>query len=652
MRTGERVHGCFIYPRYSTDNQSAETIEVQIEKCTAYCHQNHIPILGVYPDYAISGMKASRPQYDRMIADLKAGMADTVVVYDQSRLFRDMVYWFQCRAELQAMGVQIISVTQPYVGGDLRDPSVYMQEATWGLFNQLHVLQTRQKTMAALRHMAQNGQHTGGKPALGYRSENGRLVLDEKEAPIVRRIFKEYYSGKSYREIVAGLNADGITTKLGNAWGNNSLNAILKNEKYKGTIVYGEKVYRPDGTRNTAKPEGKDVIRIDNGLPAIVTAELWEAVQARMHQNQKAQSGRPATARSYPLKGKVFCGICGSAMSVAASKNKKGIYYYYRCGKKDRNGSCDCPPIRADKLEELVVTWIRALMGNADIQQETLTLLKQEADKINQSGISAYMAMEDQQQKVTRQIERIIDAIAAGAYSQSMNARLQALEEEKANNEARLKSLRRAAEMASLPSKQLETLYKKVIAAAQNDTAAVCSVVSRVEVYPDHIIIYTAFDPDHTPQRWDAADAEAVTLDADFIDTVGTPSGVFVKQPRIERFRAVFLRLWNFRKSKETNARFQALSAQMPLPGGIGVGFIGIVSWGEYAVKRRFRPAASAPHVPEWWCRIPRPAPGRLSPRGYWRGLPGNGHHSPESWDSFPQHTAPAGGGWGTGGPP
>ncbi len=96
-KTAQRQHGAMIEARYSTDNQHADSIEVQVEKCTEYCHKHSIPILGVYADYAVSGMKRSRPQHERMMQDLEAGIGDTVVVYDPSRALRNMASWLDFR---------------------------------------------------------------------------------------------------------------------------------------------------------------------------------------------------------------------------------------------------------------------------------------------------------------------------------------------------------------------------------------------------------------------------------------------------------------------------------------------------------------------------------------------------------------------------
>lgn len=517
MRT-VRTPGALIAARYSTDNQDADSIELQVERCTAYCRERGIPVLDVYADYAVSGMKAHRTELDRLLDDLRAGKGDAVVILDQSRMVRSMPRWFELREEISSMGVKVISVTQPFVGGDLRDPSVFMMETTSGMINHMWVLQTRQKVLAKMHHMAQQGQHTGGKPALGYRVENGVLVIDDAEAAVVRRIFREYDEGRSYKQIIDGLNADGIRTKRGNAFGSNSLHDLLHNEKYIGTLVYGQKVYRADGTRNTHSPEGGDVIRRENAVPAIIDRDLFGRVQQRMAQNKHLQGGRPPEKREYPLKGKVFCGECGSAMTVARSVSKGTPYYYYRCARKDRLHDCDCQPIRADKLEEIVLTYVRSIVGSADILEETTQRMKAALAGINRTGAARMQALIDEDRETDHQIANIVDAIAAGAFSKALSDRLTELEAKKAQLRTRIDDLRKQADVAALPAKRIQELFDYIVTQAQTDTAAVFDIVSRVEIYKDHIRIYTSFDKDPSKIK-----PENTT---ELLETPGTASGV------------------------------------------------------------------------------------------------------------------------------
>lgn len=70
----KRLHGALINARYSTDNQNPDSIEVQVAKCTEWCHAHNIPVLGVYADEATSGMKDTRPRYAAMMRDFQDGV--------------------------------------------------------------------------------------------------------------------------------------------------------------------------------------------------------------------------------------------------------------------------------------------------------------------------------------------------------------------------------------------------------------------------------------------------------------------------------------------------------------------------------------------------------------------------------------------------
>lgn len=491
-----RIHGALILARYSTDNQNPDTIEVQVERCTKYCHEYNLPILGVYADYAVSGMKDTRPQQSRMMEDLKNGVGDTIVIYDQSRMFRDLVYWFNFREQIAAMGVDIRSATQSIIGGDLKDPTNFMLEASMATFNQMHVLISRQKTVEKLNYLARHLQHTGGIPALGFRVEtvlapdgetviSRHLVIDEKEAAIVRRIFEEYDSGKSYREILEGLNRDGLRTKRGSPFGTNSLHDLLCNEKYIGTLVYNAhaKGKSPHGQ------ERKDVIRQEDAFPAIVPKDMFFRVKAKMLENKRAQAGRPASVRVYPLKGKVFCGSCGCSMCVRRSKT----IYYYACSDSRRTRICRNPQIRVDWLEDKVTTYVRSLLCDPGLKDTALNAIRAESNKITSSAISRLTALQEDGYKIKTQMSRLVDAIADGVATDAIRAKLAALETRQQETERQIQALQNAVEVSTIPPDALSRIFDTI--QSSPDPSAILELVTRVEVYPEHIIVYTLYDP-------------------------------------------------------------------------------------------------------------------------------------------------------------
>lgn len=488
----KRVHGAFINARYSTDNQNPDSIEVQVNKCTEWCHQRNIPILGIYADEATSGMKDTRPQYEEMMKQLRQGIADMVVIYDQSRLFRKMTAWFSFRDELTVMGVQVVSVTQPMIGKDLRDPTNFLTEGSMALFNQIWALQSRQKTMEKMRFMARNGQHTGGKPALGYVVKDGRLAICEEEAAIIRRIFQEYASGKSYRDIIAGLNRDGLKTKRGRPFGSNSLHDMLHNEKYIGVLVYGQSPYREDGSRNSHSKDGADVIRIEGGVPAIVEKELFEKVQKRMSMNKRLQGGRPATKREYPLRGKVYCGDCKSAMTISTSQQK---YNYYRCTGKKRLHNCEASPIEAGYLEHRVTETVKMILGRPDETNGLLQLLKEQAEKLQIGAVDRLNALIQQEREVNAKLDNAIEAVLNGLSSPTVQKRIADLESQKALIARDMQVLKNAVDASAIPEKNLRNILNQIIDAC-DDSEALLSVVSRVEVSADTITIWTLLNSD------------------------------------------------------------------------------------------------------------------------------------------------------------
>ena len=511
----DRLHGAFIHARYSTDNQNPDSIEVQVNKCREWCRSNCLPVLGVFADEAVSGMKDTRPQYAKMMQQLRSGLADTVVIYDQSRMFRKMTAWFAFRDELAALGVAVICVTQPTIGKDLRDPTNFVTEGSMALFNQMHALITRQKVMEKMRHMARTGQHTGGKPALGYQVVNGRLEIHPEEAEIVRRIFQEYASGRSYAAIIAGLNRDGLKTKRGNAFGANSLHDLLHNEKYIGTLVYGQSPYREDGTRNTHSRDGENVIRITNALPAIIDPDLFQLVQEKMAQNKKQQGGRPPSAREYHLKGKVFCADCKSAMTISTSK---GEYYYYRCAGKKRLHTCEASPIGVDYLEQRVADAVRMVLGQPEQVDGLISILRDQAERLQSAAVAQLQELIDRDKEIKRKLDNAVDAVMSGLRSATIQNRIQELEQEQAEIQRDIKALKKSVDTTAIPESRLRQILGTIVESTKTDNSLILSIVNRVEVGPESITIWTILDADpHGRFDYDTSD---VTI------TPGVPFGV------------------------------------------------------------------------------------------------------------------------------
>ena len=480
------THGAYILARFSTDHQEVDSIEVQVGKCRAWCEAQALPVLDVFADEAVSGMKNTRPEYARMMRQLADGGADTVVIYDQSRMFRKMTAWFAFREEIERLGVRVAAVTQPMVGGDLRDPANFLQEGSQALFNQMWVLQTRQKVVEKMRYMAAQGKHTGGTPPLGYIVVDGKLEVCEDEAETVRGIFRDYAAGRSYREIIQRLNAEGKRTKGGNTFGTNSIHDLLKNEKYIGVLTYGKVEKRPDGSRNTHSTSST-VIRMENMLPAIIDRDTWNEVQAKMEKNKRTGAGRPTSAREYPLKGKVFCRECKSPMHITRSQSD---YYYYNCSGRKRKGICDLPTIRADELERIVGEAVSELVGQPENVEGLVSVMHEERAAIQRDAVQQSNVLMARRAEISKQLEAATNAVLAGMVSDTLMRKVHELEAERLQIDRDMQTLRERVGGTELPDERIRELFKL----AQNDISSLLSIVVRVEVGRDEIVVWTILD--------------------------------------------------------------------------------------------------------------------------------------------------------------
>ena len=413
-----------IYARYSTENQGHETIEVQVEKCAAYATEHDIEIVEIFADEAVSGMKSQRPELQKLFDMAELKLFNYVLIYDQSRFSRDIVDWFTFRHKMQNNDIQIISVTQPYVGGDLNDTAVFATEGINALVNQMHVLQTRQKVVEAMNHMARQALHTGGSPLLGYDIVDKKYVLNDYEAEIVRLIFTLYSQGKSYRYIIELLNQKGYKTKFGKTFGKNSLSTMLRNEKYIGNYIYNKIPPAKNGKRNSHAINPK-MIRIENAVPKIISNDTWDLVQKRL--NSSKHNARNNAKAEYLLSGKVICGKCHKAMIGQCSNYH---YYFYVCSGRQRLRNCDKKNINKELLEKSVAEIVKSTLATENQRKEIANALFEQQCKLKSAIDPATASVKKRILEVQHRIDNINRAISEGVWSTSTASVLKQLEKE------------------------------------------------------------------------------------------------------------------------------------------------------------------------------------------------------------------------------
>ena len=178
------------YARYSTGNQTENSIEYQLDAIRKYCAENGIAITATYIDRAESGTNTDREDFQRMLAAAKRKEFDAVLIYDISRGSRDVADWFNFRKDMMRLGIKVISATQQL--GDITNGSDFLVELLNVGMGQFEVLQSRQKSIAGVAVRAKEGVFLGGTAPLGYDIVNQQYVVNPVEAEAVKTIFRLY----------------------------------------------------------------------------------------------------------------------------------------------------------------------------------------------------------------------------------------------------------------------------------------------------------------------------------------------------------------------------------------------------------------------------------------------------------------------------
>lgn len=474
-----------IYSRFSSDMQREESIDAQIRACKYYAQNFGYNIVGVYSDKAKSGRSIKkRGQFQKMMLDSGSGLFSAVLVHKLDRFGRNGVETLENKRILEQNGVDLISVVERL---DQTPQGKLMLYIIVGM-NEFYSANLAQETMKGLKENAYKCLYTGGIPPLGYDVNPDKTFrINETEAEAIRLIFKMYADGCGYTEILRVLNSHGYKTKRGKNFGTNSLHDLLTNEKYAGVYIFNKSASRDArGKMNRHKYKSSDqIIRIPDGIPAIITPELWKTVQNKMKANSKRMARNTAKIE-YLLTGKIYCGICGSAMSGELKHANGKSYAYYRCNRGKRLKDCTQHAIPKDLVEQSVIQQINQRIfsaKNIDAICNRIFVSYQKPDYNDELE-----KLKHKIEGVERKIGNVTQAIANGVTAPELTDMLNDLSKEKKRLQIQLYELKTipGAEHKSLDEikREFSTYADFGMLAPQQQKKIIQKFVSRVIVYP------------------------------------------------------------------------------------------------------------------------------------------------------------------------
>lgn len=411
-----------IYARYSSDLQNSRSIADQIALCRDRAAQEGWQIVDTFTDEAISGAAGigedQRPGLNALLARVERGGVDQVLAESTSRIARHQGDGFAIRDQLSYFGVRLFTVSQ----GEIDEIKGWVQ----GFLDSQARKDIAFNVKRGQRGTVRNGRSPAGL-AYGYRKANrlddrGELVrglraIDPDQADIVRRIFAEYATHRSARQIAAGLNDDGIAGPTGGTWRSSTIagdrqrkNGILQNRIYIGKIVHERtsKVADPRTRKERIRPNPEaDWIEADAPDLRIIDDATWNAVQ----QLRNAYStGRPEQARRPKrlLSGIGKCGLCGGGWIVIGRDQ-------WACGKHRDGGGCtNNRTIKNHVYERKVLDGLREDMLHPDAVSAYVKEFHESRRRRSQDSAQQQAKLERRHRDAAAKVDRLVNAIADG----------------------------------------------------------------------------------------------------------------------------------------------------------------------------------------------------------------------------------------------
>lgn len=342
------------YIRVSTKGQAVEgySLENQKKDIIDRCKKEGYELVDIYEDAGISGASMEgRDGFKNLLKDVKSGKFDCVMIWKLSRLSRSTHDAVNIIKFLDENKVALISISENMDTIGSFGKTFMMIASMFGELERDNIIV---QVKGGMIEKARQGEWNGGIPPLGYDLVDKKLVVNKKNAEVVKRIYGEYLKGKGYKAIAKELNDEGYKTSKEKSFSGSGIKAILTNIIYSGKISWGKlRSYGKkdsNGRRHREYNSKENVVLADGQHEAIIDEETYKKVQDKIKSNPRHNLKQ--FNGHHILSGLLRCPQCGSSMSIQYVKSKGREYWYYTCNKYVNKKECKPNSISKKAIEE------------------------------------------------------------------------------------------------------------------------------------------------------------------------------------------------------------------------------------------------------------------------------------------------------------
>ena len=440
-----------LYARVSTSNQ-VKTHEDQMDSCDVQesrlraavklrkeIHGTNQEVVGVFRDDGVSGKSLERPALKRLLAAVRAGSIDLIVVTRVDRLTRTLTDFYHFNEVLKKHGVEFQSLQENF------DTTTAMGRAMLNLvlvFAQMYRETASENTRAANRRRAQDGFWVGGRTPLGYvrDKETRKLKVVPEEAELVELAFSRTLDLASALGAAKWLNESGHRQRKGNKFTHDAVLRMVQNKIYLGLVTY-------EGEAYAGQHE------------AIIPRDLFARVESVLAANDRRQYRNADDGdHDYLLTG-LLQDSNGYAMTTSSATNHQGrrYPYYQSIGPRKKIGyECEVDRVPAVHLEEAVVRVIRDLAGNERAIETGVEEANQQVANRAKPLRRELRSLRNELASLTAKTDQLLDAIMDAGIETSTTARRRLGEMEARQGEIQGRLLQLQTELAAVEGYEID----------------------------------------------------------------------------------------------------------------------------------------------------------------------------------------------------